>query len=243
MLVVDIGNSRIKWCVWHENDPHHAGKRFYSKQSIDDQLDACFKAVPEQSNVIICSVADHSVNKAVNDWFAEHWGREPVFVKSHSRQHNVTNGYRQPGTLGVDRWVAMVAAYEKYQKAVCVIDCGTAITLDIVLSNGVHQGGLIMPGIQLMRQALFKDTAAIVEQSGVVKALADNTADAVQSGSVQLVAAGLCDLYRRYSAQYDDQMVCVLTGGDGKEIARYMECDCRYDVDLILYGLRVLADS
>gem|GEM_PF-835709 len=89
------------------------------------------------------------------------WGVEVEFARSVAAAGGVTNGYARPETLGVDRWLAVLAAYQKWRKAVLVVDLGTAVTLDYVDDMGRHLGGYIVPGSHLMQSSLLKDTAAI----------------------------------------------------------------------------------
>ena len=123
-----------------------------------------------------------------------------------------------------------------------MIDCGTAITLDVVDRNGFHQGGLIMPGLGLMEHSLLQNTSGIEKTQGEVKDLAKDTASAVSSGCMQLVASGLTQLINHYLSKYPG-LVCVITGGDAENVMQFMKCDCALDKDLILYGLNLISQK
>jgi len=154
----------------------------------------------------------------------------------------VHNGYEDPHQMGADRWVAMLAAYTKYQKAVCVIDCGTAVTLDIVSAQGQHLGGLIMPGLDMMQNALYMGTRRIKPTKGDLRDLGMNTADAVTSGCYQLLVNGLQGLVEKHAAAVEGDLLCVVTGGNAALLVRENQIHCCHDVDLILYGLNAIAN-
>ena len=238
MLTIDIGNSRIKWVQWDDRSMVCRGASGYDKEQLPQQLSTMFAEL-QTSRIVIASVADDAVNLHVRHWFIHNWQLEPEFVKSQKQQLGVVNSYLNPESMGVDRWMALLAAYEKYQQALCVIDCGTAVTFDVLSSEGMHQGGLIMPGVYMMQQALFRDTDRVNIGAGKLVPLANNTSDAVYSGCLQLLASGLDGLCMQQSV--DDGLLCVLTGGDGELLAGLMNCHCSYEPDLILYGLQAVS--
>ena len=242
MLCIDVGNTRIKWCVWQgENIQQHAVAE-YELQQLDALLEQWFCKL-DQQDVFVSSVAGRLVNDVIELWFSKTWQKLANFVESKEFQLGVSNSYKDVHQMGVDRWIAMLAAYQRYQSAVCVIDCGTAVTLDIVDNSGKHLGGLIMPGLNMMRQSLSEGANAIRLQDGNELLLANNTTDAVSGGCFHLLVSGLNSLYLQYKKQVKTSMACVVTGGDGEKIAKYMECDCQFEADLILYGLRLTAES
>jgi type III pantothenate kinase len=243
MLLMDIGNTRLKWGLWKAHALGETGAHVYDRQQLAVQLDRWFAHISPASRVVICSVATVQVNEAVAGWFVDHGFQAPVFVKSTARQAGVSNHYRQPEQLGVDRWMGMIAAHAAFDGNLCVISCGSALTLDVLTAAGEHQGGLIMPGVRMMRQSLLRDTAGIGVAEGRLTALADNTADAVYSGCFQLAAAGLSNLLQHFTSLHGGAMQCVITGGDGEQVARAMDAECRYDGNLILRGLGLVAEQ
>jgi len=243
MLLLDIGNTRIKWARWRQRTLVGARAQAYDRQALAHQLQQWFNRVAADEPVVVCSVAGASLDATVRDWFVDHGKRAPLFVQSKKHQGGVINHYWQPERLGVDRWVAMIGAHDKFTNNLCVISCGSALTVDVVTATGEHQGGLIMPGISMMRKSLLEETAGITDTEGEMTGLADNTADAVYSGCFQLVVAGLTQLLRDFSADYGGDMQCVITGGDGAQVAEAMAMNCSYDANLILHGLGLIADE
>lgn len=235
MLSIDIGNSRIKW--------HQTGSSLgqfrsepYSSGQLDEQLSEWFDSVTVDSSVIICSVAAASVNQLTKQYF-ENRQVEVCFVEVLDHWAGVRNAYKVPQSLGVDRWVAMISAYNKYKSAVCVIDAGTAVTVDVVNHEGRHQGGLIMPGLSLMRQCLVEGTVGIDRVSSESPLLADNTADAVNTGCKQLLVSGIESIIDRILHNQQPEPIVVLTGGDAGLLAASIAVDYKLDRGLILEGL------
>ncbi len=242
MLAIDIGNSAIKWGLWGSGSLKQSDAAVYIDHDIQDLLATRFNRLPKQSQVGICSVASGDINNKVSGWFEETWGVTPEFAETRSQQLGVVNAYNDFQQMGVDRWVAVIGAYIKYKQPVCVIDCGTAITLDVVDRDGYHQGGLIMPGLALMEHSLLQNTSGIENTQGQLTDLAKDTASAVTSGCIQLVASGLTQLMNNYSYSYQ-VLVCVITGGDAENVMQCMKCDCALDKDLILYGLYLISQQ
>jgi type III pantothenate kinase len=241
MLCIDVGNTRIKWCVWQGNQMQHKAVVEYESTQLIDLLEQSFSRLEPQDVVVSC-VASLQVNEIIALWFSRAWQRQVYFVGSKKQQLGVINSYKNEQQMGVDRWVAMLAAFHRHQSAVFVIDCGTAITLDLVDDAGAHLGGLILPGLNMMRQSLYQGANGIQSQQGNEVLFASNTQDAVSGGCFHLLISGLKGLYQQYRKQIKGRMVCVITGGDGEKVAKHMECDCQFEADLILYGLRLIAE-
>ncbi|MCW9014772.1 MAG: type III pantothenate kinase [Gammaproteobacteria bacterium] len=244
MLVVDIGNTRIKWGIWDADGLSPVGAEDYHADRLASDMEQWFGSVKPQQAIFVSSVASQEVNAVVNQWFEVHWQQSAVFVKTQPSQLGVVNSYQQAEQMGVDRWVAMLAARAMYPgQAICIIDAGTAVTVDILAADGQHLGGLIMPGMALMRQSLYQRASALRNMAGNEVELANNTADAVHSGCLALLGNGLSGLYRKFAGKIDGELVCLITGGDGKKIAENTELDCYLEPNLILYGLRLIAES
>ena len=242
MLLIDVGNSRIKWSVWQNNQMTDNLKFFYGEENLQDLLLKNLANVSRQK-VFVCSVANPKIGQIITKWFDSYWGIPAEFVETQRQQLGVVNAYHNEKALGVDRWLGMLAAYQRYKKAVCVIDCGTAVTLDLVNETGQHLGGLIMPGLHMMRQSLLMGAQRIDSLQGEVTVLANNTEDAVIGGCKHLLVSGLHGLYKKYCKQLGSELLCVVTGGDGESIAKAMDINCHYEEDLILYGLQLVVQA
>ena len=164
MLAIDIGNTRIKWALYKNGQILVRNAVGYDRVTLEVVLNG--EKLPVASNrVLISNVAGDQIKLQVTRFLEAHKCDDYSFVKTQSLQCSVSNSYDVVENMGVDRWLAMIAAYHSplrgSQEAVCVVDCGTAITLDVVGSDGKHLGGLIMPGFQTMYKSLMKQTGDI----------------------------------------------------------------------------------
>jgi type III pantothenate kinase len=158
-------------------------------------------------------------------------------VNSQTQTFGITNAYAQPEKLGVDRWLALVAARHVYSLPVCIVDCGTAITVDLLDADGAHRGGFISAGLMLMKKALAGGTAALPFSETVYPLTpADFTEAAIHNGTL-LAAVGLVE---QVIARHDGLSV-ILTGGDAEFIAPHLSVTSIVDVDLVLRGLALVA--
>lgn len=238
MLLIDIGNSSLKWAVWEGAEFLQKGAECYRVSEIGELCNKFFSALPVQDKIYISCVAGAQVKDEIDLWLRNNWQVNADYVISQKQQMGLINAYQHAEALGVDRWYAMIGAWHKYKKAFCIIDCGTAVTLDVVNNKGQHLGGLIMPGLTMMHSALQQGAEGIGNVSGQLNDLARNTGDAVNSGCNQILVEGLESLLRKYKAMLGKDLLCVVTGGDGQAIAGQFTCDYIYEPELILHGLK-----
>ena len=243
MLLIDIGNSCLKWAVADKNAYLSRAVLPYSLTDLRQICAETFADLQHQPDIYISCVAGEAIKQIVAEWFQEHWQVKPVFVRSQHECLGLVNAYREAEKLGVDRWCAMLGAWQKYQRGFCIIDCGTAVTVDVVDNSGKHLGGLIMPGLNIMMAALKKDAQGIGIIKGELCNLADNTGDAVVSGCYQVLAAGLEKLVTEYRSRFGEKFLCIVTGGDGKHIAAKFGFDYNHEPDLVLDGLKTIIIS
>lgn len=238
MLLIDVGNSRIKSAVWSDGQWLMPCALAYEAGNLPRQFDTIIQSISPQPVFISCVV--DAMKEPLSRWFHDRWAIRPEFIMAVKVLAGVSNGYANPEMLGVDRWLAMVAAYNRFKSSVCVIDCGTAVTVDVIDSKGVHKGGLIMPGLQLMHDSLFSNTSKLVPGMGVAAELATNTQDAIESGCNQLLASGLDGICRKQQAIYSDMKI-VVTGGDGENVNKIMQSNGVFVSTLVLDGLLMAA--
>ena len=238
MLAIDVGNTRIKLAEWRDGAWLSYSSHSYNTHTLAEMLDTALKGFAPQPVYIACVVDD--VTSQLSYWFEQQWKLKPIYCKSNREQAGVTNGYEKADTLGIDRWLSMIAAYNKFKSSVCVIGCGTAVTFDVVSDDGDHQGGLIMPGLRLMQQSLLTGTSKIGAVNGAVSTLGKNTGDAVESGCVQLMARGLDGLIQKQLNE-NSHMRVVMTGGDARPIIGQMQVQSQYVDTLVLDGVRIVA--
>lgn len=252
MIAIDIGNSRIKWALFKSGEivSHNAVE--YDTVSFEKVLER--ECMPLAGNkVMISHVAGNELKLKLLGFLKEKQCADINFAETKSAECQISNSYNIVSSMGVDRWLAMIAAYHHPQRnqadAVCVIDCGTAITFDVVGSDGVHLGGLIMPGYRTMYGSLMKNTSNI--QQGIdaedkgrgLSYLASSTAACVASGCAQLIQEGVRGIIAKQQEKLDSQMFCIVTGGDGEALAKSLEVSSIYAPFLVLEGLRLVASN
>ncbi len=236
ILLVDIGNSQIKWTTIQSKVL--ADSQYFSrpKTGIKAALNKAWKSLDDIEAVFVSNVAGDKIAAQLTEWIDKQWKLTPVFVQSEKRRFGVTNAYEQPETLGVDRWLAIVAGRQHARQVTCVIDCGTAITVD---EKGQHQGGLIVPGLSLMKKMLTDNTDALgnVTQESEFNLLATNTHTAIQAGTLYMVTATLENLINDLQQNFTDEVRFLITGGDAEEIIPLMPQPLIHEPDLVLKGL------
>lgn len=245
ILLVDLGNTRLKWARADGDRPLASEVLLHRDQPLAALLDTAWAAQPRPERVLIASVADPACRDSLNQWLQRQWSLTPDWLVSPARGQGLQNSYAEPARLGCDRWAAMVAAFQLARAAVCVVDCGTAVTLDVVDATGMHRGGLILPGLSAMQTALTGQTAlAPVDPARVVSGLlASATEDAIVLGARRAVAALVQQTVTELAQQQAIQARCYLTGGDAERIAPLLALPYELVPDLVLQGLAVIAHA
>lgn len=239
-LLVDIGNTRLKWAVLQDGR-FIAGNALVNSQLDRHELVEMWRLQPPPKRLAIACVSANTLSELVLAVAAELWPNlEIIAIKSQAHAFGVCNAYQQPEKLGVDRWLALVAVRRHYQLPACIVDCGTAITVDLIDANGNHQGGLISPGLTLMRKALAEGTEALqFHQTDYAFGLANFTEAAIYSGTL-FAAAGLIEHVLTIQA---NTVHLILTGGDAGLIARQLKSNPVIDTDLVLRGLAIVVEG
>lgn len=244
MLLADIGNSRLKWVTLNQGKFQQRGEvshRATETGWIQIAQQQWGSLLPP-TRVLIVSVAGAAVRATLNDWIVRTWGIRAEFVVATAEAFGIRNAYAEPSRLGADRWVAMIAAHHLIRQPCYVVDCGTALTIDALAADGQHRGGVIVPGIQLMRTALYRDTQQIPPEAGQPQLFGRNTRDGVWGGAVYAVAAAIDGITERMIAA-EGRGLCLLTGGGAAAVLPYLLGQFRLEPELIFHGLRVIAEQ
>jgi len=249
-LLVDIGNTRIKWArlvrgrLGRQRAAAHAG---WTAPDFERALAPALRGV---AAVLAVSVAGTRVDRRFARAVRAVIGVAPRFVASTRRACGVTNGYREVWRLGADRWVAAIGGYAhpaRRARAVCVVDVGTATTIDLVDVAGRHRGGAIIPGPALMVESLLRETGGIRRRAGghgprSAKSLfARSTREALEAGALHAVAAAIDRARLEARAITGAAPLLLLTGGAASEVHPYVGAAHSVIPDLVLRGLAALA--
>ncbi|NIL95498.1 MAG: type III pantothenate kinase [Woeseiaceae bacterium] len=248
-LLMDVGNSRIKWGVLDGGAVRRTGHIAQSKIR-DEGLGALTSKLPRRvDTALVSNVAGPGFATRLSGVVGMHCGVEVHFARSERQACGIVNGYRQPRRLGVDRWVAMIGAWNEIQDAVVVVDAGTALTIDAIDSTGRHCGGQIMPGVGLMAASLADETSDIPliqkrpsSPARDMSMFGGSTTAAVAHGTLNAVA-GAVERAADVLQEYGEAPAVILTGGDASRILKSLGCEAIHRPHLVLQGLaRILED-
>ncbi|MBL8250836.1 MAG: type III pantothenate kinase [Candidatus Competibacter sp.] len=243
ILLADIGNSRLKWVTLAGNEVQARGQASHGRENWDELAKQQWGGLPAPKRALLVSVTGAETRSALTAWIARQWGIDAQWITSTAAAGGIRNAYREhPERLGADRWVALIAARALTRQACCVVDCGTALTIDALAADGQHLGGVIVPGIRLMREALYRDTRQIPPEGGQPELFGRTTRDCVWGGAVHAVAAAIDGIAGRMEAA-SGAGLRLLTGGDGEMILPYLSGRYRLEPDLIFQGLRAFAEQ
>ncbi|UTA47438.1 type III pantothenate kinase [Simiduia sp. 21SJ11W-1] len=228
---VDCGNTRIKWRLAGQVQSHAVSWQEFEAAGCQ------ILSLPKEGvrRIRLASVASKSAQLQAALGAAFGVEVERAIVQSGSA--GLECGYLKPSTLGVDRWLAALAAHHHWPgKPLLIVDAGTALTVDVV-QGGRFEGGFIGPGLGMMRAALYGGTAAVKVaslQAGMPASPGSSTEAAV-SGALLLMAVGLV---KEAQSRFAAGAQLVFTGGDGRALqAAFAGAD--YVPDLVLDGLAV----
>jgi type III pantothenate kinase len=202
-LLIDAGNTRIKWACVNGDIWSHRGALPVEQAG---ELMQQFAGVSDLQQIWASNVAGEEVAQYIRNIKAG----QINFVVAREMQCGVRNGYSNAGQLGSDRWAALIAAWHLVHAKCMVVNCGTAITIDTLSEQGKFLGGLILPGVDLMQRSLVAATDQLRLEQGKYAAFPLNSADAMYSGAIQACCGAI---ERQYALLGDDSAPVVLSGG------------------------------
>lgn len=241
MILIDIGNTRIKWAQQKVGKLGEMNAVLHLKQDFSARLKADWQQLPKPNKIFIACVSSVAIKQQVMQVALQLW--PDVYLKEiHTTKValGVSNAYPKFNKLGVDRWLSLIAGYRAYTSPVCIVACGTAITLDIVDREGKHLGGMIMPGLNLMKVALSNSTANLsFDTEHFPQGLAKDTEAAIYNGNLNAVR-GFID---QGLASYPEPLQLILTGGDAEFLVDALCLSAKVDAELVLKGLALIASE
>jgi len=251
-LLIDVGNSRIKWALSEGNELFSINSFDFDSTKITNALSEVSNNISKPESVWVANVTGVECEEKLRHWVEMVWLDVPVqFMSPTNQLMGLTNAYANPSKLGSDRWLAMLYAWHKTCKSFCVIDCGTTITVDVVDDDGNHLGGLISPGLSMMQNAIVEGTKGcsmeqnISDYSYEGEVIAKNTRDQIILGSIQ-TAVGFIERMLNQLANKSKSpptMIFYLTGGDAKTLSPYLSNEYLLEPNLVLLGLNLWANT
>jgi type III pantothenate kinase len=242
ILLVDVGNTRTKWVLAENNH-------------MLTEIDVCLNQDVASSTIASLAEVVHKVSianvagEAMAQTLAEVMQAvdAPVTIVQTSHETcGVRNGYDYPQALGVDRWVSLIAAYDKQKASCLVINAGTAVTIDALsvpkaADHANFMGGVIMPGVGVMLNTLAEKTAQLNVMDGSVMDFPTNTQDAMHTGCLAAVIGVIQRQWQLLQALDQQAPAILLSGGDAELLAKHLPADLAEKTiivdNLVLRGL------
>lgn len=240
ILSIDSGNTFIKWGL-------HDCSGWIIQNKVNQERRATlvehWQNLPKPSFIIGSNVAGIAIQKELSTLCAI-WQLEPHWISAVSQQCGVRNLYLNPCQLGSDRWAALIAAWNQQLHATLVVNIGTAMTVDALSDSGGFLGGLILPGPDLMMNALNIHTAIPCKQLGNFEEFPVTTADAIYSGVIHSLAGTIermaCKLSTYRGSSVDN---CIISGGGSAMVLPHLRIPVKVVNNLVLEGLLLIAND
>jgi type III pantothenate kinase len=223
-IYIDIGNSAVKWRTLDSD--------VYSKY-VDEFLTS---TLPQADSAWVSAVANLDIVEDIKSLF-----KEFHLVDSQKKYNNLVVAYDDPSRLGSDRFFAMLGAMNQFsKKPLLVIDIGSAMTFDVIDGDGYHQGGLIMPGLGVLRKSFSKFETSDVSTS--FDDLASNTTDAWKNGTQAMLISSINDQIEKFNDMFSDGIVTIC-GGLVDEIKNELPDSVQIFDNLVLDGLECYSQT
>ena len=241
ILEIDYGNTRIKWRLLNSYTMQviARGVAHYAQELVVQVRH--FMQEPIRY-CRICSVHRACDNDVLTDTLLRDFKIKPVYAASSKELAGVVNGYIEATKLGADRWLAVVAAYSEIKTACLVFDFGTAITVDYVNAQGIHLGGCIAPGMQIIKKSL---TSSAQQLAGLNVGFSETSAiwgtdtqSAIMSGISTMIEGFTQEHLRAAFTEWGSEFKVIYTGGDGQSVA-CLAANALFDEDLVFKGLAI----
>ncbi len=248
-MLLDAGNSRFKWASLQSG---MLCPTAYGEYKSADRAQTVAAALGSAgiSRIVVASVLGDEFSEQFTRAVSGALGVQPEFVVPRQGGHGIRIAYANPAALGPDRYAALVAARWTHQQPCVIVDCGTAVTIDALADDGEHLGGLILPGLDLMRRSLSEHTARIgfYDSNNDTPLFGRSTPQAVASGTVRALVGAIDRIVKDMSLflveQHDGRAVRLLmTGGGGPSLLPDLATDYHLEPHLVLQGLALIAES
>jgi len=250
-LVIDIGNTRLKWGLYAHAQPGAAllAHGAVVLEDIDYLWELHWKNLMyKPEGMLGCVVAGEAIKRRVEEQLIEGWGLAPRWLSASAQAGGVVNGYEHPQRLGADRWAAIIGARQRALRLmpadpppVLAVMVGTAVTVDAIDETGRFLGGLILPGFGLMYRALESGTAGLKVPTGEVRDFPTNTSDALMSGGTDAIAGAIERTLRRLREKTGKEPLLIMSGGAVSRLSHLDEVPASVVENLIFEGLLTLA--
>lgn len=240
MLLLDAGNSRVKWALIEGGAWSQQGA---AENLQVEMLRGIFADLPPPKKILASNVAGEKMAKQLQAACAI-WPCPIEFIASRKEQCGVRNLYQNTAQLGSDRWAALIAAWQQERKSCLVVNCGTATTVDALSGQGEFLGGLILPGIDMMQHSLVAGATSLgaaAITNGDWRQFPSNTADAIFTGAIQATVGAIYLQFEALAGQ--GATSCILSGGAADSVQPYLRMPLVRVDNLVLRGLQIIGQD
>lgn len=255
-LLVDAGNTRIKWVLVAMDSGVSAvrAEQQQAERYAEDEMPqqgvlrilARLLAAEKPVRVTLVHVLGQALTDALHTLFVATDCRF-FAVDTRVQAYGIKSAYVNPAHLGADRVVAMLAAqFIARGRPAVAIDCGTAVTLDAVEPDGRHPGGLILPGLGLLSDALIQRTQArhmAMSEFEQPVIFARDTAKGMGSGCLFALVGAIEGICLRMRHKLSAEPMLIIGGGDAERVHAYLKGDYRLEPALVMTGLWLIAEQ
>jgi type III pantothenate kinase len=234
-LLIDIGNTRTKYTFEQQ------GKlSVIQSERNEDINEQWLESIPASVKVIIVASVSEKYLVEVFAEYASQQAIEFLNVKSESKRFGVTSSYQNPITLGVDRWLTLLAANLVYSNEnILIVDAGTATTIDLLDHNGKHLGGWILPGIDILFNSLLLNTSKIVatQEHHVDISFGKSTSDGVNNACWAATLGFINQSIIQAKKQVSLDKI-ILTGGNAEKLSALLSTKHHIVHELVFIGMQ-----
>jgi type III pantothenate kinase len=233
ILAVDAGNSRVKWALY---DGRTFVREGWVAHADIGTLAEAWARLPVPSSIVVANVAGDTVRAGLERLFVR-WQTGIQWISATRTQCGITSRYDDPAQLGADRWASLIGARQLVSGACLVVNVGTAMTVDALTAQGEFLGGIIVPGFDLMHEALAANTACLSAERGKFAPFPLATADAITSGAIQALCGAVERMRLAMLEAGQGEPTLVFGGGAGGIVAQRLGRPVRVVERLVLEGL------
>ena len=246
-LLIDFGNSRFKWATSENGSLQSSAAEVYDSKQTGVVIKNLLARLPIQQSrqIHVVSVLGEEFDQEFVQHAADIADANIAYYVSQREAFGIRLAYDDPASYGADRYAALVAAYHSGKGAKIVVDCGTAVTVDAINEGGIHLGGLIVPGVELMCSMLAENTTGISHSDSTngVEYLNASTHDSVVSGSTLCLRHGLHSIIANIQQKLGQRASVYVTGGASAAIIDMENDQIIERPDLVLEGLQIMQGS
>jgi type III pantothenate kinase len=252
-LLIDIGNTRLKWALFESaksvGQAEYISQGSFSENLSSSMIELCLENSWQIDQIICSSVASIEQTNLIQKTFKENYPKTPwKQINGLALIEKISTAYINPEQLGSDRRAMIIGAQTLFpQKNILIVSAGTATTLDIINAESHHLGGWILPGFSLMKDSLFKGTNRLATHNSSIGneisiEIGLDTQSAIDQG-VLTSQLGAIELAKQYATNRNIQLNLILfCGGNGKQLLSYQNQNdqnihYQYEDNLVLKGL------